>query len=213
MAAAICVFGHIVVDDISTYGIDDCLLRMPMQQDDDGGFCLIDGDDHVGSLQGCYLYFDWIKYRWIRSGKTSGDGNKACFRERGDTHKKNAKSVDEMKAHRFYALYPARDVETIGVRKGYFDDLSMLFDPRAPDVSNLCSNGEIGSLFVWSEEVMRELKSKGGELQKIQLDAISYLWELCYDLLLAESHNVSASPGFESLGLRVNRTRKRKSYE
>ncbi len=213
MAAAICVFGHIVDDDISTYGIDDCLLRMPMQQDDDGGFCLIDGDDHVGSLQGCYLYFDWIKYRWIRSGKTSGDGTKACFRERGDAHKKNAKSVDEMKAHRFYAVYPARDVETIGVRKGYFDDLSMSFDPRAPDVSNLCSNGEIGSLFVWSEEVMRELKSKGGELQKIQLDAISYLWELCYDLLLAESHNVSVSPGFESLGLRVNRTRKRKSYE
>ena len=30
---------------------------------------------------------------------------------------------------------------------------------------------------------------------------ISYLWELCYDRLLAKHDNVSASPGFEALGL------------
>ena len=45
-----------------------------------------------------------------------------------------------MKSHPFYALYPAREVDTIGVRKGYFDDLSMYcgmaFDPSV-DVSNL----------------------------------------------------------------------------
>ncbi len=125
-----------------------------------------------------------------------------------------------MKSHPFYALYPARGFDTIGVRKGYFDDLSMYcgmaFDPSA-DVSNLClcsnGNGEISSLFVWSKEVMRDLSAKAGDLQKIQLDTKSYLWELRYDLLLAECHNVSVSPGFESLGLRVNRTRKRKSYD
>ena len=50
---------------------------------------------------------------------------------------------------------------------------------------------------------MRDLSTKAGDLQKIQLDTKAYLWELCYDLLLAECHNVSISPGFESLGLRV----------
>jgi hypothetical protein len=85
----------------------------------------------------------------------------------------------------------------------------MAFDPT-DDVSNLCSSGESGSLFVWNEEVMKELKGKGGDLNKVQLDAVSYLWEICYDLLLAKSHNVSVSPGYESLGMRVNRG-KRKS--
>ena len=51
MAAAICIFGHIVDDDISTYGIEDCLLRLQMKNDEDGGFCLIDGDHYVGSLK------------------------------------------------------------------------------------------------------------------------------------------------------------------
>lgn len=90
----------------------------------------------------------------------------------------------------------------------------MAFDPSG-DVSNLCSDGEIGSLFIWDKEVMvmRELKAKGGELQKVQLDAVAYLWELRYDLLLAECHNVSVSPGFESLGLRVNRAKKRKGCD
>ena len=37
------------------------------------------------------------------------------------------------------------------------------------------------------------------------LNAIAYLWELCYDLLLATDENVSVSPGFEAFGLRVNR--------
>ena len=57
---------------------------------------------------------------------------------------------------------------------------------------------------------MKEMKAKGCELHKVQLDAIAYLWEICYDLLLAENHNVSVSPGYESFGLRVNTSRKRK---
>jgi hypothetical protein len=213
MAAAMCAFGHIG-DDIESFRMEDCMLCMPTTR----AFFLIDRDDGVGSLQGCYLYYDWSKFRWIRSGKTSGDGAKACFHGRGDTHKKNARSVEEMKTHQFYAFYPAKKVETIGKRRGYFDDLSMYcgmaFDPKDVNgVSNLCSNGEIDSLFVWSNEVMEELEAKGGVLRKVQLDALAYLWELCYDLLLAEGHNVSVSPGFESLGLRVNRARKRKEYD
>lgn len=212
MAAALCIFGHVVDDDLTTYGMDKCLLCSPIFEDE--SFCEIDGDEDLGALQGCYLYFYVKKMIWIRSGKTSGDGAKACFRGRVGTHKKNSGSVDEMKEHQFYALYPSKGAEeTIGKRKGYFDDLlmycGMAFDPT-DDVSNLCSSGESGSLFVWNEEVMKELKGKGGDLNKVQLDAVSYLWEICYDLLLAKSHNVSVSPGYESLGMRVNRG-KRKS--
>jgi len=55
--------------------------------------------------------------------------------------------------------------------------------------------------------------NKRGDLRKLQLDAVAYLWELVYDLLLAKSENMSTSPGFESLGLRVNNERKRKRDE
>ena len=47
----------------------------------------------------------------------------------------------------------------------------------------------------------------------MQLDDVSYLWELGYDLILTKSDNVSTSPGFEAPGLRVNNERKRKSDE
>ncbi len=57
------------------------------------------------------------------------------------------------------------------------------------------------------------MKKRGGDLKKLQLDAVAYLWELCYDLLLAKGENVSKSPGFEMLGLRVNNNNKRKRDE
>jgi hypothetical protein len=88
----------------------------------------------------------------------------------------------------------------------------MAFDPSG-DVNSLCSNGDSDSLFIWNKEAMKQLRAKGGDLQKLQLDAVAYLWELCYDLLLAERFNVSVSPGFESLGLRVNRATKRKAID
>ena len=50
-----------------------------------------------------------------------------------------------------------------------------------------------------------ELTKKDGEMKRKQLNAIAYLWELCYDLLLATGENISVSPGFEAFGLRVNR--------
>ena len=60
------------------------------------------------------------------------------------------------------------------------------------------------SLFVWSKETITELNKKKDDMQKLQLDAIAYLWEICYDVALARDDNVSQSPGFGSLGLRNN---------
>ena len=67
-------------------------------------------------------------------------------------------------------------------------------------------------IFFHSKDATNELNKKG-DLSKLQLDAVAYLWELCYDLLLGKSDNVSTSPGFEALGLRVNSERKRKRDE
>ena len=73
----------------------------------------------------------------------------------------------------------------------------------------LCSDGKEDSLFIRNRETMDVLKKKDGKLETLQLHAVAYLWEICYDLLLANGENVSASRGFESLGLRVTRKRRK----
>ena len=195
-----CLVGHVVLD-IELYRLDERLLVLPMQDI----FQRISGD--LAGLEGCYLYFDKRKYKWIRSGKTSGDGRDACFRGRGKKHEANATCKDQMRVHRLYREYPDSGVENLGAPEGNFDNLvmycGMAYDKKM-DTTPLRSRDATGSLFVWSDEVISELTKKGGDLKKFQLDAVAYLWEICYDLLLAKTDNVSMSPGFESLGLRVN---------
>jgi hypothetical protein len=91
--------------------------------------------------------------------------------------------------------------------RGYFEDLEihcgMGFD-RKEDVSPLCLADSDKSLFAWSKKTLEELRKKDGDQSDKQLVAISYLWELCDSLLMARADNVSESPGFESMGLRVN---------
>ena len=107
-------------------------------------------------------------------------------------------------------------MDDLGVAEGTFNNLTMYcgmaYDKKG-DTGALRSRGTAGSLFVWRQEIMDELNKKGGDLKKLQLDAVAYLWELAYDLVLAKSENVSTSPGFESLGLRVNNDKKRKRDE
>ena len=80
---------------------------------------------NLSSLKGCYLYHDYKKSRWIRSGKTSGDGKDACFKGRVNRHKKDSRLKDEMRKHPFYAKYLAKGVENVSVCQGYFDTLTM----------------------------------------------------------------------------------------
>ena len=79
----------------------------------------------------------------------------------------------------------------------------MAFD-RTEDISSLCSEGAENSLFVWRKQYTDILEQRDGSLQESQLVAISYLWEICGDILLAKHANVSTSPGFEAVGLRIN---------
>jgi len=66
-------------------------------------------------------------------------------------------------------------------------------------VTSLCSDGRGDNILVWNKETIDILKQRKGNLKENQLLAVSYLWELCYNLLLAKYDNVSASTGFEAL--------------
>ena len=211
VAAAMSLVGHIA-DDLDTYAMYERLLMLPTEDMLEDRFKIISNlpSDHtLGQLEGCYLYFDTKKKKWIRSGKTGGDGMEACFYGRGKKHAANSKLVDQMKEHEFYRQYPAKGVTNLGGAGGCFESLSMYcgmaFDKKQC-VTSLCSNGNDNSLFVWSKQTIAELnKKKDGIMQRMQLNVVAYLWELCYDLLLASGENVSASPGFEAFGLRVNK--------
>ena len=107
MAAAMCLFGHIV-SGITMYSLDECLLNLLL----DDMFQIISRD--LGKLEGCYLYYDEKRRKWIRSDKTSGEGEKACFEGRGAKHIDNSKSLEELTKHKFYMIYPAAAVKKLG---------------------------------------------------------------------------------------------------
>ena len=143
VAARICLAGH-AVDDIDTYGMPEGLLKLPIDQ----VFGVVCGD--LLELEGCYLYYHKKKRKWVRSGKTSGEGKDACFRGRGGKHKKNAACRDQMQKLDFYRLFPVEGVDNLGGRDGYFRDLTMycgLAFNRNANIKSLCSQNMQGSLF------------------------------------------------------------------
>ena len=184
MAAAMCLVGHIA-EDLDTYAMYERLLALPKEDMLEDMFRIMSNlpSDHtIGQLEGCYLYFYTKKKKWIRSGKTGGDGMEACFYGRGKKHVANSKLVDQMKEHEFYRRYPSKGVTNLGGAGGYFQSLSMYcamaFDKKQ-DVTSLCSNDSDDSLFVWSKQTIAELNNKkDGNMQRMQLNAVAYLWEL-----------------------------------
>ena len=79
MAAAMCLVGHIA-DDLDTYAMYERLLVLPKEDMLEDMFRIITNlpsDHELGQMEGCYLYFDTKKKKWIRSGKTGGDGEEA----------------------------------------------------------------------------------------------------------------------------------------
>ena len=59
-----------------------------MKQPTDEIFQVASGN--LGKLEGCYLHNEPKKLKWVRSGKSSGDGDDANFDGRGAKHRKNA---------------------------------------------------------------------------------------------------------------------------
>lgn len=106
---------------------------------------------HLSGLEGCYLYFNQQKYKWIRSGKTSGEGKDTCFEGHRKKHQANATSKDQMIIHCLYREYPTSGVSNLGATEGCFESLQMycgvVYDKRR-DTSPLRSEGATDSLFV-----------------------------------------------------------------
>ena len=131
-------------------------------------------------------------------------------------HRDNSRLIDQMRVHRLYSVYPACGVPNLGATEGNFDDLAMhcgMAYKKKACITQLVSVGNPRSLLIWTSETINALKGCDRELKKLQLDGVAYLWELCYDLLLKGADNISASPGFESLGLRISRKRKREDEQ
>ena len=203
VAAQACLAGH-VMNDVETSDFHERLLVLPSGN----AFRLF--DDEIGKLEGSYLVYHATKDKWIRSGFACGAGSEACLGERRKKHEHNSKSISEMRGSRFYRYYASKSATTTLVtRKGYFEDLNfysaLAFDPK--DVDPICAVDEDDSLFVWSKDFIDFLKDKARKhdtsLERMQLSAVAYLWEICYDLMLAHSENISDSPGFEFFGLRM----------
>ena len=122
-------------------------------------------------------------------------------------HLDNVTKMEQMKQLRFYRQYPLREAKVSP--SGHFENLvmyyGMAFD-KNQDTRPLCSVDAADSLFVISDRTVKELKRRAEKkvvsLKRMQLTAVSYLWELCYDVMLAKSENVSDSPGFEAFDLR-----------
>ena len=68
VTAGMCLVGH-TAKDIDNCRIDERLLGFPGS---DNRFKVVRGK--LAQLEGCYLYFDKAKFKWIKSGKTSRNG-------------------------------------------------------------------------------------------------------------------------------------------
>ena len=117
-----------------------------------------------------------------------------------------------MRNSRFYRCYPSKSASsTIGKRKGSFEDL-VFYSAMACDDKNtgqICAVEEEDCLFFWSKDFVEFLAKKAQTrettLERVQLSAVAYLWEICYDVMLSHSENISDSPGFEGFGLRMRK--------
>ena len=210
VAAQMCLVGH-VVSSVETSPCDDRLLVLPSRS------TFLKINDALGKLEGCYLCYDREKDKWIRTGFARGLST--CLGSRIKKHQQNSLSMTEMRKSRFYRYYPSMNAAyNFGrIRNGYFEDLdmycAMAFDLR--NVYQICSVDGDDSLFVWSKQVMdfleKKAKSTDVPLRRMQTTAaVAYLWEICYDLMLAKNDNMSDSPGFEGLGLRVKKKSSKK---
>ena len=179
-----------------------CLLEHPSR----GGF--LPATDVT--LEGSYLHYSNEELQWIRSGKAVGSDssspiNGLVYRnEQG--HMKKAMVSTLLDGECFYTLYPSRlNTSQLPNKIGHFEDLTQYCGfsfRRENDLEGLTSTDEGKCMFDWSVYINHLDRSKLGGLKTLrekQLTVIGYFFELCYDICLSPSQNVSNNPGFESI--------------
>ena len=139
----------------------------------------------------------------IRAGKVAGETRN--FGIRGEEHHKGA-TLTQPSPTSLYYKYPStevmQDASTVS-KKGDFENLTMHifvgFDRKDEQaLAVLCDLQQQN--FVWPEPMCKTLKActcHDLTFRNKQLQMLSFLWELFYELTLSSTANVSESPGFE----------------
>ena len=159
------------------------------------------------SFEGSYLHYSSEEFKWIRSGKAVSDVSKnGIVRRNEEGHRKKAATASLLDGECFYTLYPSQsNTNQIPDRLGYFEDLQQYCGfcfKRTENIEALVSTIEGRGLFDWSTYIsaLEVANFKGCKtLKDRQLTVVGYFFELCYDICLSPSHNVSNNPGFESI--------------
>ena len=156
------VFGAIVnlakhtIKDVASSSNDTTLTLHPRSLN---STCIKVGGDIIAALEGCYLHFDGVKLKWIRSGKLCGSMSsvtKRNFRTRHLEHEKRASGTHVLQ---FHYLYPTYDNTYVSpVRKGYFHYLHQFvgISFERPD-SSISILGTHGKLFILPNNVLDTL--------------------------------------------------------
>ena len=136
------------------------------------------------------MHHDKKRRIWIGSGIPAGEGEHAYFEGRSKKHIDNSKSLDGMVKHKFCRRYPVAGLKNLEKRMGILSSLESIVEWYLIRRK-------------WQHSALLMTTIVHGNFQKLQFDAVAYLYEICYDIMLiATEHNVSESPGFEGLGLR-----------
>ena len=138
-------------------------------------------------LEGCYLHHDKKKRIWIGSSIPAGEGEHAYFEGRSKKHIDNSKSLDGMVKYKFCRRYPVAGLKNLEKRMGILSSLESIVEWYLIRRK-------------WQHSALLMTTIVHGNFQKLQFDAVAYLYEICYDIMLiATEHNVSESPGLRAL--------------
>jgi len=197
--AAFVTLNRHVIEDVKSVDGSTTLLRNP--------FCIESNfteiTETLGDIEGCYLHYDRVKSKWIRSGKACGSNTsqpkRTCIYRQGE-HRKGAEGAPILD---FYSKYPTKNnKDATGIRSGYFEHLTQYcgagFDRTQFANDDLTKNERI---FSWDNNTLGKLKyfsfNTCTTIEEKQLHMVSYLFELGCDLMISPDDNVSNSPGFE----------------
>ena len=202
VAAWMVMFGQLK-NNISHLNESKCLLAKP-----DGNYYLM--SNAQADLWGCYLFWDDVECKWIRSGKATGEGG---IRKRNTQHKKRAEADENPDKMALYYLYPsAQSIRSkYGGEDGMFEDLipyiPVAFSGDAAASIACCFEKDYceGEVFFYTtdeKEAIEKTNFRGKAGVQKHMEMGAYLFELGYELAMSLSDNVSSSPGLEGCGLR-----------
>jgi hypothetical protein len=185
--------GHLLQDDVlSCSSANDCLLWHATNNEQSMFWKVKLENQNSCNEEGSYLYYNWIRGIWVRSGKTTGKHRQIMVRhlEHRDTSKlKELKDVSS----NFSQSYPGRCATYSNSTRLFFLFFFFFTNLMCTTVLN------------WPIDCIKKLKKwnlrgvGSDDIQEKQRHMASYHFELGYDLCKSPSDNVSLAPGFESI--------------